>query len=247
MQVSVDLFIPCFVDQIAPDIGFSMIKILEKVGCSVHYNPNQTCCGQPAFNAGFFSEAEEVASKFVADFRQALEREHHYIVAPSASCVGMVRNQYERLLAGSLQKEYLFALENKIFELCEFLVDVLEIERVPGAYYKAKAVYHDSCSALRDCMIYDAPRQLLANVEGLELYSLEYAQECCGFGGTFSAKFPAIAAGMAMQKVEDALKQGADVIISSDFSCLLHLDGYIQKHQKNIQTRHIADILASGW
>lgn len=247
MQVSVDLFIPCFVDQIAPEIGFSMIKILEKLGCSVHYNPKQTCCGQPAFNAGFFTEAEAVSRKFVDDFRSALESDNHYIVAPSASCVGMVRNQYERLLKEKLSKEHLFAIEHKVFELCEFLVDVLEVDHIPGAYYKAKAVYHDSCSALRECMIYDAPRKLLEKVEGLELYSLEHGQECCGFGGTFSAKFPAISAGMAMQKVEDALNQGAEVIISSDFSCLLHLDGYIKKHQKTIQTAHIADILASGW
>ncbi|GIV38590.1 MAG: glycolate oxidase [Thermonema sp.] len=247
MRVSVDLFIPCFVDQIAPEIGFSMIKILEKLGCSVSYNPNQTCCGQPAFNAGFFDEACKVAQKFVSDFRQALESEQHYIVAPSASCVGMVRNQYERLLGDALSKEHLFAIEHKVFELCEFIVDVLEVDKIPGAYYKAKAVYHDSCSALRECMIYDAPRKLLAGVEGLELHEPAHPNECCGFGGTFSAKFPAIAAGMAMQKVEDALAQGAELIISSDFSCLLHLDGYIKKHQKAVDTAHIADILASGW
>lgn len=247
MAVEVNLFIPCFIDQIAPEIGFSMVKILEKVGCVVHYNPEQTCCGQPAFNAGFWDEAAKVAEKCIHDFAESLQKTNQYIVAPSASCVGMLRNQYTRLLSNRVDTQWLHMLEGKVFELCEFLVDILEVDAIPNAYYKGRAVYHDSCSALRECMIYEAPRRLLASVEGLELLEPDHRTDCCGFGGTFSVKFPSIAAGMALQKVESAIQLGADLIISADFSCLMHLEGYIRKHKKNIRTIHIADVLANGW
>jgi L-lactate dehydrogenase complex protein LldE len=240
----VDIFIPCFVDQLHPETGMSMVKVLEGLGCEVNYNPNQTCCGQPAFNAGFYDEAREVANKFLDDFSNETS---HYIVAPSASCVGMVRNAYQDIFVKSSKLVKYRAMQKKVFEFTEFLTDVLKVNQVPGARLDGKATYHDSCSALRECHIKEGPRALLQGVHGLEMVEMEDTETCCGFGGTFAVKFEAISVAMAEQKVENALATGAEYIISTDSSCLMHLNGYIQKNKKPIKTMHIADVLASGW
>ena len=239
--MKVQLFIPCFVDQLYPQTAFNMIKVLEKACCDVSYNTNQTCCGQPAFNAGFWDETREVCSKFIKDFEGA-----DYIVAPSASCVGFVRNYYTKLFENSSQHNQVKELSNRIFEFSEFLTDVLNIENY-GAVLHAKATYHDSCAALRECKIKDAPRKLLAQVKGLELTEMNDVETCCGFGGSFAVKFEAISIGMADQKIVHAKATNAELIISTDLSCLMHLDGYIKGKNLPIQTMHIADVLASGW
>lgn len=242
--VIVDIFIPCFVDQLAPETGFNMVKVLEKVGCMVNYNPDQTCCGQPAFNAGYFEEAAEVAKKFLKDFPHT----GRYIVSPSASCVGMVRNAYEDLFdKNSPHLNSCQRVQKNTFEFTEFLTDVLGIDHIEGARLPGIATYHDSCSALRECQIKEGPRQLLAGVEGLELREMIDNETCCGFGGTFAVKFEAISVGMAEQKVLHAVETKADYIISTDYSCLMHLNGYINKNQMAIKVMHIADVLASGW
>jgi L-lactate dehydrogenase complex protein LldE len=240
----VDIFIPCFVDQLYPETGMNMVKLLQKSGCEVRYNANQTCCGQPAFNAGYMNECREVAFKFLADFSND---DRSYIVAPSASCVGMVRHAYADIFKTSSKFINYRTMEKKVFELTEFLVDVMQIQKVPGSRLEGKATYHDSCSALRECGIKEGPRQLLQGVQGLELIEMAESETCCGFGGTFAVKFESISVAMAEQKVENALATGADYIISTDTSCLMHLEGYIQKNQKPIKTMHIADVLASGW
>ena len=240
----VDIFIPCFVDQLFPETGMNMVKVLEKVGCEVNYNPNQTCCGQPAFNAGFFDEAREVANKFLDDFSNETS---HYIVAPSASCVGMVRNAYQDIFVKSSKLVKYRAMQKKVYELTEFLTDVMGITSIEGASLPGRYTYHDSCSALRECGIKAGPRALLSNVQGLELIEMEDNETCCGFGGTFAVKFEAISTAMAEQKVDNALATGADYIISTDSSCLMHLQAYINKQKKPIKTMHIADVLASGW
>ncbi|CAN5878118.1 (Fe-S)-binding protein [soil metagenome] len=240
----VDIFIPCFVDQVYPETGMNMVKLLEKVGCEVRYNPNQTCCGQPAYNAGFMAECREVAFKFLDDFSND---DRSYIVAPSASCVGMIRNAYASIFKTSSKFTNYRTMEKKVYELTEFLVDVLQIRTIPGSRLEGKATYHDSCSALRECGIKEGPRALLQGVEGLEMIEMAERETCCGFGGTFAVKFESISVAMAEQKVENALATGANYIISTDTSCLMHLEGYIQKNQKPIQTLHIADVLASGW
>lgn len=239
--MKVQLFIPCFVDQLYPQTAFNMVKVLEKACCDVSYNTNQTCCGQPAFNAGFWDETKEVCSKFIKDFEGA-----DYIVAPSASCVGFVRNYYTKLFENSSQHNQVKELSNRIFEFSEFLTDVLKIENY-GAVLYAKATYHDSCAALRECEIKDAPRKLLAQVKGLELTEMNDVETCCGFGGSFAVKFEAISIGMADQKIVHAQATNAELIISTDLSCLMHLDGYIKAKNLPIQTMHIADVLASGW
>ncbi|AIZ63864.1 Fe-S oxidoreductase [Hymenobacter sp. DG25B] len=247
MPTAVDLFIPCFVDQIFPQTAMNMVKVLEAVGCEVHYNANQTCCGQPAYNAGYKAESCTVARKFLNDFPPSADATERYIVSPSASCVGMVRNAYAELFEGTPDQARYFGLQRRIFEMTEFLVDVLGITEIPGAVLPGKYTYHDSCSALRECGIREAPRQLLDAVQGLERIEMAETETCCGFGGTFAVKFEAISVAMAEQKVEHALATGAEYLISTDTSCLMHLDAYIRRQQKPIKTMHVADVLASGW
>jgi L-lactate dehydrogenase complex protein LldE len=199
-----------------------MVKVLEKACCEVHYNINQTCCGQPAFNAGFWDDARDVCNKFMNDFDNA-----DYIVAPSASCVGFVKNYYSKLFENSPALTKVKDIGERIFEFSDFLTGVLKIENY-GASLNGRATYHDSCAALRECKIKEAPRKLLSRVKGLELIEMNDVETCCGFGGSFAVKFNAISIAMADQKVINALATKADYIISTDLSCLMHLDGYIK-------------------
>jgi len=217
-----------------------MVKVLEKAGVTVEYNTNQTCCGQPAFNAGFRNEAREVCSKFISDFSGA-----DYVVAPSASCTGFVRNYYPILFDNSSLHNEVKDLQKRVFEFSEFLVNVLHIEDT-GAILRGKATYHDSCAGLRECKIREEPRKLLSKVKGLEIVEMKDTETCCGFGGSFAVKFESISIAMADQKVNNALETGADYIISTDLSCLMHLDGYIRHKGYSIRTMHIADVLANG-
>ncbi len=237
----VHLFVPCFVDQLYPETAFNMVKVLEKAGCEVLYNSNQTCCGQPAFNAGFTSECKSVASKYIKDFRDT-----DYVVSPSASCTGFVRNYYPSLFNNTVFHNEVKELAAKSYEFTEFLTDVLKLETF-GAQLSAKATYHDSCAALRECKIKEGPRKLLANVKDLELIEMVDTETCCGFGGTFSVKFDAISTAMADQKLKNALETGASLIISTDLSCLMQLDGVIKHKDLPLRSMHIADVLASGW
>jgi L-lactate dehydrogenase complex protein LldE len=239
--MNVQLFIPCFVDQLYPDTAFNMIKVLEKTGCSVTYNTSQTCCGQPAFNAGFWDEAKSVCTKFIKDFKG-----DDYIIAPSASCVGFVRNYYTKLFDNSSLHHEVVDLGKRIYEFSEFMIKVLQIENV-GAVLKGKATYHDSCAGLRECRIKAEPRKLLSHVKGLEIMEMNDVETCCGFGGTFAVKFEAISVAMGEQKVDNALATGADYLISTDHSCLMHLGGYIKHKGYSLKTMHLADVLASGW
>lgn len=239
--MNVQLFIPCFVDQLFPQTAFNMVKVLEKAGCTVTYNEAQTCCGQPAFNAGFWDEARTVCSKFLADFSGS-----SYIVAPSASCVGFVKNYYSKLFQDSSRHTEVKAISSKIFELSDFLVNVLRITDF-GAELQGKATYHDSCAGLRECGIKTEPRLLLSKVKGLELTEMQDVETCCGFGGTFAVKFEPISIAMGEQKVENALATEAQYLISTDLSCLMHLQGYIENKKHNLRTLHLADVLANGW
>jgi L-lactate dehydrogenase complex protein LldE len=239
--MKIELFIPCFIDQLYPQTAFNTVKVLQKAGCTVEYNPAQTCCGQPAFNAGFWDEAKETGSKFLNDFS-----ENRYIVSPSASCTGMVKNYYNDLFTNTAVHNKCRAIQGNIHELSDFLVNVIKRDYF-GAELEGRAVYHDSCAGLRECKIKEEPRQLLSKVLGLELVELKQNETCCGFGGTFAVKFDAISSAMAQQKVEYALEAEADYIISTDASCLLHLQGYIDKNNLPLKTMHLADVLASGW
>jgi L-lactate dehydrogenase complex protein LldE len=239
--MNVQIFVPCFIDQLYPSTAFNMVKVLEKAGCTVSYNKNQTCCGQPAFNAGFWDESKAVCSKFMKDFESS-----DYIVAPSASCVGFVRNYYPKLFENSSVHNEVVKLGERTYEFTEFLVKVLQQDSF-NAKLEGKATYHDSCAGLRECRIKQEPRQLLNNVKGLEIVEMEDVETCCGFGGTFAVKFEPISIAMADQKITNALATGAKYIISTDHSCLMHLDGYIKNKGYDLQTMHVADVLANGW
>lgn len=239
--MTVELFIPCFIDQLYPETAFNTVKVLEKAGCKVKYNPQQTCCGQPAFNAGYWDEAKAVGSKFLNDFSES-----NYIVSPSASCTGMVKNYYNDLFTNTAVHNKCRTIQSNIFELSDFLINVLKRDYF-GAELEGRAVYHDSCAALRECKIKTEPRALLEKVHGLELLELKDNDTCCGFGGTFAVKFDGISSAMAQQKVDNALAAEAEYIISTDASCLLHLQGYIDKNRLPIKTLHIVDVLAMGW
>lgn len=235
----VQLFIPCFVDQLFAATATSMVKVLKRVGCDISYNSKQTCCGQPAYNAGFWEESRTVAEKFLREFN-----DDDYIVAPGGSCTGFIRNHYHKLFSGmEMPGAHIIP---RFYEFSEFLSDVLQVSDI-GASFKGVATYHDACGALRECGIKSAPRRLLSNVKGLELRETDDCEVCCGFGGSFSVKFEAISTGMAEQKTMNALATRADYIISTDSSCLMQLDGYIRQHNFPIKTIHLADVLASGW
>lgn len=236
----VDIFIPCFVDQVYPETGMNMVKILEKLGVDVHYNGNQTCCGQMAFNSGFWDEAKEMGEKFLNDFPN-----DRPIVGPSTSCIGFVRNYYPWLFHNTANHLEYKQLKKNICEFTDFLVNVLNIEDV-GAEFPHVVTYHDSCAALREYGLKDEPRRLLAKVKGLTLIEMKDNEVCCGFGGTFSAKFEPISTAMAEQKVKQALATGAEYIVSTDSSCLMHQQAYIDKQQLPIKTLHIIDLLAAG-
>jgi L-lactate dehydrogenase complex protein LldE len=239
--MKVQLFIPCFVDQLYPETGMNMVKILEKVGCIVSYNPKQTCCGQPAYNAGYVDECRDVSTKFIKDFSG-----DEYIISPSGSCTGYLRNSLEDVFINTQLINDATHIAKRSFEITEFLTNIVKVTDF-GAKLQGKATYHDACGALRECGIKEGPRQLLQNVEGLELVEMKEKETCCGFGGTFSVKFEPISVGMAQTKVQSALETGADYMLSTDVSCLMHIDGYIRKNNIALKTMHIVDVLASGW
>jgi len=237
----VDIFIPCFIDQVYPETGMNMVKILEKLGLDVFYNPNQTCCGQMTFNSGAWDETKKMGEKFMKDFPN-----DRPIIGASASCIGFVRNYYPWLFHNTgLHYEYK-QVKNNIYEITDFLVNVLNVEDL-GATFNHVVTYHDSCAALREYGLKDEPRKLLAKVKGLELKEMKDNEVCCGFGGTFSAKFEPISTAMAEQKINNALETGAEYIVSTDSSCLMHQQAFIDKHNLPIKTIHIVDVLASGW
>lgn len=238
--MNVDAFIPCFIDQFYPETAASFIVILEKAGCTVSYNPEQTCCGQPAFNSGYWKEARTVAEKFLVDFESS-----EIIVAPSASCTGFIKNYYSKIFEedkSNLKKSEL--ISKRVFELTDFLVNQLKITDL-GATFNHKVTFHDSCAGLREYGIKKEPRALLGNVKGLELIEMGKLETCCGFGGTFAAKFHSISTAMTDQKVENALKTGAEYIVSTEASCLMNMEAYIKKQNLPIKTIHLVDILTS--
>lgn len=238
--MEVDLFIPCFVDQLYPQTGINMVRLLEKAGVTVNYNAEQTCCSQPAFTAGYWKEARDVAEKFVHDFNT-----QRYIVAPSASCVGHVRNNFAEFFANSSIHNDCKSVQHHIYELSDFLVNVLQKTEF-GASLPGRATYHDSCAALRECKIKDEPKTLLSKVGGLEMVDLRDNETCCGFGGTFAVKFEPISTAMGEQKIDHIVETGAEYVISTDWSCLMHLEAMMKKREINIQAMHLVDVLVTG-
>ena len=226
MKPRVSIFVTCLVDQIFPNAGIAMVDVLQRAGCEVEFREGQTCCGQPAFNSGYVDEAREVERYFLKIFEGA-----EYIVVPSGSCAAMIAHHFTEP-------------DTRVWEFSQFLVHFLKIEDL-GAQLDRVVTYHDSCHALRELRIKDAPRRLLANVRGLKLVEMDPPEECCGFGGTFAVKFPDISGAMARTKIEAIERTGAQTVVSIDSSCLMQIQGALSRAGSKIGTMHLAEVLAS--
>ena len=238
--MKVSLFITCLVDQLCPNVGVSMVEVLRRVGCEVVFDERQTCCGQPAFNAGYRNEAVKFAKRFIEIFEQS---ESEAIVSPSGSCTSMVKHFHELFPDDEKWRERAEKIAARSYELSGFLVNVLKIDDV-GASSIGRITWHDACHGLRDLGIQDEPRRLLKNVKGVEFVELPDANVCCGFGGTFSVKFPEISSGMADNKVEAIDKADVNMVVSGDSSCLMQIGGRLSRLGSKVETIHLAEILA---
>lgn len=238
-QRQVALFVTCLVDLYRPSVGFSAVKLLEDAGCVVVVPAAQTCCGQPAYNSGDKTDARDIARQVIKAFEP-----FEHVVVPSGSCGGMIKHHYPALLADDpVWAERARTLAARTHELMSFLVDVLGVTDI-DARCEAKATYHDSCSGLRELGIKNQPRVLLAQVAGLELVEAAKAEDCCGFGGTFSVKHQAISARMAADKTADAAQTGAQLLLGGDLGCLMNLAGKLKREGSPLQVRHAAEVLA---
>jgi L-lactate dehydrogenase complex protein LldE len=236
--MTVTLFIPCFVDLLYPRVGISMVQILEKLGHKIEYPQELACCGQPAFNSGYWEETRTVALPVLKRLKDA-----EVVVIASGSCGAMLKVFYPQLFAGTEHEAAAKALSAKCYEFCDFLVSKLGVTDL-GARFPARVTYHDGCHGLREMHIKKSPRALLAKVRDLELVEMK-EEICCGFGGTFSAKFPMISTAMGEVKCSWAAETGAEYIVSSDSSCLMHIQGVLDKQGKKLKTIHLAEVLTS--
>ncbi len=246
--IKVYIFITCLVDTFFPEVGESMVKVLKELGVEVDFVEEQTCCGQPAYNGGYQDDARAVAERFLSIFDKALNNDPNkdtYIVCPSGSCTAMVKVFYEDIFKNSPESlnKVRFISENT-FEFSEFLVKVLNTVDV-GAEYKGVITYHDSCHLLRELKIKDGPRELIKSVKGVEFKEMELHDACCGFGGTFSIKFPNVSVSMLDEKIECILNSGADTLVSSDMGCLMNIGGALSRRNIPIKVMHLAELLAS--
>ena len=247
MAPTVGLFVPCYVDQLYPEVGLATLQVLRQVGAEVEFPREQTCCGQPMANSGCAAEARPLAERFLRLFGG-----YDQVVAPSGSCVSMVRNHYRELLGDRPDLERVAA---RTFELCEWLVDVRGVSRVDGEF-RRKVGLHKSCHGLRELRLgkssetvgapFDKVRQLLAPLRGIELVELSRPDECCGFGGTFAVVEEAVSCMMGRDRLADHEKAGAEVITGADVSCLMHLEGLARKEGRPVEVMHVARILSQA-
>jgi L-lactate dehydrogenase complex protein LldE len=238
--MKVTLFIPCFVDTFYPQTGISMVEILERLGHEVDYPMSLTCCGQPAFNSGYWDEAREVAGRVLDILRDA-----EIVVIASGSCGAMLKVFYPEIWKDTPRYEEAVALADKTWEFSDFLVTKLGVTDL-GASFPHKITFHDGCHGLRELGIADQPRQLLQQVQGLELVEMSEARTCCGFGGMFAAKFASISTAMGEVKCASAAQTGADYMVSNDGSCLMHLQGLLDRQGQPIKCIHLAEVLNSN-
>jgi L-lactate dehydrogenase complex protein LldE len=238
-KMTVTLFIPCFVDALFPRVGISMVRILERLGHQVECPEGVACCGQPAFNSGYWDEARAVAEPVLEKLRG-----QEAVVIASGSCGAMLKVFYPQLFHGLPQEREADELSQKVWEFSDFLVRRLGITDL-GARFSAKVTFHDGCHGLRELGIKRSPRALLERVEGLQLVEMQDAETCCGFGGTFAAKHPAISTAMGEVKCTSAADTHADYIVSNDSSCLMHVQGLLSRQGSPLKTIHLAEILAA--
>jgi L-lactate dehydrogenase complex protein LldE len=242
------LFITCLVDTFFPQVGEDMVRVLDRLGVDLEFPEEQTCCGQPAFNSGYREDARIVAERFINIFDQALKNsreEDSYIVCPSGSCTTMIKVFYQELFANNpVLLDKLKNITGRMYEFSEFLVKVLNRTDL-GAEYGGAVTYHDSCHLLRELGVKSEPRRLIEGVKGTELREMEMHDACCGFGGTFSVKFPKVSVSMLDEKIESIVNSGADTVVSCDMGCLMNIDGALSRRGISVNTMHIAELLAS--
>lgn len=239
--MKISLFITCLVDQLCPNVGAAAVEVLRRAGCEVVFDERQTCCGQPAFNTGYRKQAQKFAKRFIEIFE---ESGTEAIVSPSGSCTAMVRHFHELFPDDENWRKRAGAIAAKTHEFGEFLVNVLGVEDV-GAQFSGKLTWHDACHGLRDLNIRNEPRRLLKNVENAEFVEMANADVCCGFGGTFSIKYPEISVAILDSKIESIEKSGADVVVACDASCLMQIGGRLSRVNSKVKTMHLAEILAN--
>ena len=235
--MTVTLFIPCFVDALFPRAGISMVQILERLGHAVVCPAEISCCGQPPFNSGYWDEARPVAAKVLEQLKDA-----EAVVIGSGSCGAMVKKFYPELFAGKPQEELAKKIAARTWEFSDFLVSKLGVTDL-GAKFPHKVTFHDGCHGLRELGLKKPPRTLMNHVQGLHLIEMAEAETCCGFGGTFAAKFPMISTAMGDVKCASADETGAEYIVSNDSSCLMHLQGLLSRQGKPMKTIHLAEVL----
>jgi L-lactate dehydrogenase complex protein LldE len=235
----VSLFVTCLVDQLWPSVGTSTVEVLRRAGCRVDFDERQTCCGQPAFNSGYRDEARTLARRFVAIFEGA-----EAIVSPSGSCTAMTRHFRELFADDDAMRERALAVASRTHELGSFLVNVLGVDDV-GASFRGRVTWHDACHALRDLNIRDEPRRLLRNVRGVELVELANADACCGFGGTFSVKYPEISVAILDEKIAAIERADVRAVVAADASCLMQIEGRLTRTGASARVVHLAEVLAS--
>jgi L-lactate dehydrogenase complex protein LldE len=234
----VGLFVTCLVDLMRPSVGFAAVKLLEDAGCRVEV-PEQTCCGQPAYNSGDRATARALAERTIESFRGL-----DYVVAPSGSCAGMIKKHFPELFADDpnwLPKAN--ALAARTYELTSFLVDVMGVTAVKASY-EGEVTYHDSCSGLRELRVQSQPRKLLASVDGLTLVEMNETDVCCGFGGTFAVKYGDISGAIVEKKAENIVASGAPTVLAGDLGCLMNMAGKLSRDGRQIAVRHVAEVLA---
>ena len=237
-QIKASLFVTCIIDQLYPQVGASVVRVLRRLGVQVDFPPEQTCCGQPLYNAGFASESRKLAERVLESFRDS-----QYVVVPSGSCGAMMRVFYQDLFRDYPDLQQQAAdLSAKVYEFSEFLVDVLGIEEI-GTEFQGTATYHASCHLLREMEVKEAPLALLNRVRNLQLKELPQIESCCGFGGTFSVKFPHISEAMLADKIDNVMSTGADTLVSCDMGCLMNIEGALSRRGLDVKVRHLAQVL----
>ena len=239
-QPNVALFVTCLVDLFRPSVGFATVKLLEDAGCQVEVPMAQTCCGQPAWNSGDKADTRSLAEAVIREFEP-----YDYVVAPSGSCAGMLKHHYPELFAGDKEwQPRVEAFSAKVFEITSFLVDVLKVKKTPGQL-KANVTYHDSCAGLRELGISQQPRKLLKSKTGIKLVEMKDSDVCCGFGGTFSIKYPEISNAIVSAKTENVTASKPDLLLAGDLGCLLNIAGRLRRQGNEIEIRHVAEVLAN--
>ena len=236
--IHASLYVTCIIDQLYPEVGVSVVKVLRKLGVEVDFPMKQTCCGQPLYNSGHSKEAKELGKRVIEEFSDS-----QYIVVPSGSCAAMFRVFYADLFEDDpdLHKSAI-DLSNKVYEFSEFLVKILGVTDI-GATSSGSHTFHTSCHLLRELGVKTSPNELLENVNGIEVKDLPQSEVCCGFGGTFSVKYPHISEEMLTDKVQNIVSTGADILVSCDMSCLMNIGGALSRNGSSIKTRHLAEVL----